>query len=129
MLNHKYKKEKIYLVEMNKRPSDEQINQLRSGVVITTPLQRDKSSRKTEVTAKTLPCQVRRAPTNEKVLEITLIEGRNRQIRRMAEAVGLLVIRLHRTSFAGITLKGLKEGDWLELSPQEMMIVQKAMTT
>jgi len=129
MLNQKYRKEKVYLVEMNKRPSDDQLSQLRSGVVITTPLQREKSSRKNEVTAKTLSCQVRRAPNNEKVLEFTLIEGRNRQIRRMAEAVGLLVIKLHRTSFVGITLKGLKEGDWLELSPQEMMIIQKAMAT
>lgn len=132
MLNQRCVKEKVYLVEMERPPSDEQVAQLSAGVVITTPTQRDKSgdkrgSRTIDITAKTLPCKIRRSPRNDRVLEITLIEGRNRQIRRMAEAVGLEVVRLHRTSFAGITLKGLTQGDWLELTPGEMVVVQRAL--
>lgn len=60
-------------------------------------------------------------------MEIVLTEGRNRQIRKMAEAVGLTVVDLHRTGFAGISLKGLSEGNWAEFSEAEMCIVQEAI--
>lgn len=57
-----------------------------------------------------------------------LIEGRNRQIRRMAEAVGLRVMQLHRTSFAGLTLRGLKgAGSWVELDNKEMTIINQLL--
>ena len=49
-----------------------------------------------------------------------LIEGRNRQIRKMVAAVGLEVVELHRTHFAGISLKGLSSNNWAELTAQEM---------
>ena len=45
----------------------------------------------------------------------------------MAEAVGLSVVELHRTGFAGIGLKGLSEGNWAEFSEGEMSIVQEAI--
>ena len=56
-----------------------------------------------------------------------LTEGRNRQIRKMAEALGLAVVNLHRTTFAGISLKGLSEGNWAEFSEKDMQIVQEAL--
>ena len=111
------------------------------GVEITTPIQRDNSEEKL-ITAKTLPCYVKRIKRNintqqdsssststsySRKVEFTLIEGRNRQIRRMAEAVGLEVVALHRISFAGIRLKGLSQGNWCELSGSEMKIVQEAL--
>jgi pseudouridine synthase len=111
------------------------------GVEITTPIQRDNSEEKL-ITAKTLPCYVKRIKSNintqqdsssststsySRKVEFTLIEGRNRQIRRMAEAVGLEVVALHRISFAGIRLKGLSQGNWCELSGSEMKIVQEAL--
>lgn len=46
----------------------------------------------------------------------------------MAEAVGLNVVALHRVAFAGITLKGLSEGNSLELSEKEMKIIQSALS-
>ena len=58
---------------------------------------------------------------------MVLTEGRNRQIRKMAEALGLVVVNLHRTTFAGINLKGLSEGNWAEFSEKEMQIVQQAL--
>ena len=60
-------------------------------------------------------------------VEIVLTEGRNRQIRKMAEALGLAVVNLHRTTFAGINLKGLSEGNWAEFSEKEMQIVKEAL--
>ncbi|KAJ1437170.1 pseudouridine synthase, partial [Ochromonadaceae sp. CCMP2298] len=104
MLNKSCRKEKDYTVQLDRAPSDEQIEKLKAGVVITTPVQRDRHGRvgrgsvTKDVTARTLPCYIKRkSPT---VLEFTLVEGRNRQIRRMAEAVGLNVLALHRTAFA-----------------------------
>ena len=63
------------------------------------------------------------------MVQITLIEGKNRQIRKMAEAVGLSVVLLHRVSFAGITLKGLSLGNSLELNEKEMKIIRSAIST
>lgn len=62
-------------------------------------------------------------------LEFTLIEGRNRQIRKMVESIGLDVVNLHRISFGGIKLRGssLGEGDWVELDEDEMEIIQKSI--
>jgi 16S rRNA U516 pseudouridylate synthase RsuA-like enzyme len=61
-------------------------------------------------------------------LRFVLKEGRNRQIRRMAEAVGLKVTRLHRTNFAGISLAGLTaSGDWKLLNGKELKIVHNAI--
>jgi len=53
------------------------------------------------------------------ILEFTLCEGRNRQIRRMCELAGLNVHRLVRTRMAGLSLKGLKPGQWRELTTAE----------
>ena len=45
----------------------------------------------------------------------------------MVEAIGLTVVKLHRTSFGGISLKGVKEGDWAELTAKEMTNILKAI--
>jgi len=50
---------------------------------------------------------------------MTLYEGRNRQIRKMAEAINNDVVSLHRVNFAGISLSGLSVGEWSELTAQE----------
>lgn len=118
----------MYIVDLNRAPSDQQVDSLRQGVVITTTTQRDKSSR--AVTAKTRPCRVARLPATDPTsrrLEITLTEGRNRQIRRMCESLGLQVMGLHRVNFAGIGLKGLARGNWCELDEAEMGVIQKAL--
>jgi pseudouridine synthase len=60
------------------------------------------------------------------MLEFTLVEGRNRQIRKMCEALGHRVIDLHRTKFSSIGLRGLAENQWAELTEREMEQVLKA---
>jgi pseudouridine synthase len=53
-------------------------------------------------------------------LELTHHEGRKHQVKRMCEAVGHPVIRLHRRGYAGLTLEGLEPGAWRELTAAEV---------
>jgi 23S rRNA pseudouridine2604 synthase len=75
--------------------------------------------------SKTKPCRVERlAP---KRLRMVLTEGRNRQIRRMCQAVGYRVVALHRVRIMHITLAGLPSGAWKPLSPHEQQALLKAV--
>ena len=60
------------------------------------------------------------------VIEIVLFEGRNRQIRRMCEELGIEVARLKRTAIAGVKLGMLPQGKWRELTPQEVSHILSA---
>ncbi len=53
-------------------------------------------------------------------LQIIIREGRNRQIRRMCEAIGHPVVKLKRTEFAFLTLEGVRRGRYRELTPEEI---------
>ena len=99
---------KTYAVTVKGEVKDEQTEKMASGVVIDG--------------IKTKPCEVfvtERKP-DRTFLKFIISEGRNRQIRKMCEAVGLQVIRLKRTEIAGVKLGGLKLGDWRELNEREM---------
>eukprot|EP00980_Cylindrotheca_fusiformis_P009522 scaffold2082_cov85-Cylindrotheca_fusiformis.AAC.2 len=126
-LRGRFKQPKTYLVRTTEHVSKEDIQQLREGVVITTVAQRD-GNRGKPLTAPTLPCQVRQSRDDPRFLEITLVEGRNRQIRKMLEAVGYHVLDLHRKEFLEMTLDPLQgPGDWARLSRDEMKIVQDVL--
>ena len=60
------------------------------------------------------------------VIDITIHEGRNRQVRRMCAAIGHPVIHLHRTAYAGITAGRLEPGKWRELGPDEVEALRDA---
>ena len=62
------------------------------------------------------------------VLQMTIFEGRNRQIRKMCEAVGLEVARLKRTSVGPLKLGMLKPGDYRELKPDELRALRSAVS-
>jgi 23S rRNA pseudouridine2605 synthase len=53
-------------------------------------------------------------------LQITIKEGRNRQVRRMAEATGIELVKLKRVAFAGLTIEGLRPGEWRPLTDREL---------
>lgn len=106
---------------------------LQNGVTIRTVAQRKgKSIHENTLVAKTKPCQVERlGPCS---CQMTLVEGRNRQIRKMMEAIGFTVVKLHRVEFMGICLgdngssKGLnRPGDWAYLDANEMNRVKEAL--
>ena len=92
------------------RPSinEEQIEKLETGIILDG--------------RKTAPAQVRVVTKQEGrvVLEIVLREGRNRQIRRMCEAVNLEVARLKRVAVGTVKLGGLKQGMYRDLSADEV---------
>jgi len=65
-----------------------------------------------------------RADDNNTWLLVTLQEGKNRQVRRLAEYAGYRVMRLTRTRFAGLTTEGLRPGEWRQLSAAELRAVR-----
>lgn len=73
---------------------------------------------------KTAPAKVKLLSADRKknasVVEMTIHEGRNRQVRRMFEAVGNSVQKLKRERYGFLTLRGLNPGDWRELTPHEV---------
>ncbi len=100
----RYGVEKVYEVETWKEPNDEALRALADGVELEDGL--------------TAPARVRRLGAAR--FELVLHEGRNRQVRRMCEAVGHRVRRLHRSIYAGLGVGGLEPGQWRELSPGEV---------
>lgn len=99
---------KTYRVTVGGAVNDEQIDKLCTGVVIDGK--------------KTLPCDVFVLERREDrtVLNFIIHEGRNRQIRKMCDVVGLEVLRLKRTEIAGVKLGGLKTGSWRDLNEREL---------
>ena len=75
----------------------------------------------------TAPAEARRL--GEREIEIVLREGRNRQVRRMAEAVGNDVVALRRVRFGPIELGGLGEGEARRLSEEEIEALREAGAT
>ncbi len=99
---------KTYRVTVRPSISEDQITALTQGVIIDD--------------RKTAPAEVRVVTKEEGrvVLEIILYEGRNRQIRKMCEEVGLEVARLKRTAIGSIKLGMLKQGAWRNLTDDEV---------
>ena len=99
---------KTYRVTVRPSINDDQITALTQGVIIDD--------------RKTAPAEVRVVTKEEGrvVLEIILYEGRNRQIRKMCEEVGLEVARLKRTAIGSIKLGMLKQGAWRNLTEDEV---------
>ena len=105
----RYGVEKVYEVEVEGRPGDAALHALAKGVELEDGV--------------TAPAAVRRlAPSR---LELALHEGRNRQVKRMCEAVGHPVRRLHRSRYASLTLEGLEPGAWRELEPSEVELLSR----
>jgi 23S rRNA pseudouridine2605 synthase len=62
---------------------------------------------------------------DKSIVELTIHEGRNHQVKKMFEAIGKEVIKLHRDSFAGISSKGLYEGQSRKLTDAELKELKK----
>jgi 23S rRNA pseudouridine2605 synthase len=100
----RYGVEKVYEVETWKQPTDGTLRKLAEGVELED--------------GRTAPARTRRLSGSR--FELVLHEGRNRQVRRMVEAVGHRVRRLHRSVYAGIELGRLAPGAWRELTRAEV---------
>lgn len=99
---------KTYLVKASERLSEEQLDRLRKGVELADGLTR--------------PAAVARIRDSAKYtfFEITITEGRNRQVRRMVEALGAKVLKLVRTQIGPIAIAGLEIGKHRALTPGEI---------
>lgn len=98
------------------------------GIIIRTVSQRKgKSEEENTLIARTKKCKVKRIGPS--ACQMTLVEGRNRQIRKMMEALGFRVVKLHRVEFMGMQLsRGLdRPGDWAYLNEEEMRLVENAL--
>jgi pseudouridine synthase len=104
---------KTYLVKASKRLTDRQLQQLRDGIEL--------------ADGTTRPAAVVRVRDSEKYthLEITLTEGRNRQVRRMIEALGAAVLKLVRVKVGSIAIGSLQIGKWRPLTKAEVEALRR----
>ena len=105
------KHEKEYVVTVNKPINEDFIFEMSNGVPI--------------LGVNTRKCKVRQISTF--VFNIILIQGLNRQIRRMCEHFGYEVTKLERTRIMNVNLKGIPTGEFRELSEQEMSGIMKSV--
>ena len=106
----RYEVPKAYLARLRTPIDERDLERLRGGVELDD--------------GPTAPAQVKRL--GEREVEIVLREGRNRQVRRMLEAVGNEVVALRRVRFGPLTLGNLKEGAARQLSPAEISRLRQA---
>lgn len=111
LLTHpKYEMEKVYVAKIRGILNGEKIKKLKEGIMLED--------------GKTSPAKVKVKSTNRKkntsIVQLTIHEGRNRQVRRMFEALGHEVLKLKRERFAFLDLKGMNPGDIRPLKPIEV---------
>jgi pseudouridine synthase len=106
---------KEYLVRVAPCPAKADLEEMEGGILLDG--------------AKTLPATVReiRSSRENATLRIILVQGLKNQIKRMAEAVGLRVLSIKRTSIGPITIKGMSPGTLRELTPQELNSLHKML--
>jgi len=112
----KFKWPKTYLVQVEGVADDEKIAQLRAGVELNDGMTEPAKARRLDVSPDWLwprdpPIRLRKS-VPDAFIELTIREGRNRQVRRMTAAVGLPTLRLVRLSIGPHRLDGLAPGQW-----------------
>ena len=109
----KHEIEKTYTVTLKGKITNEAIEQLRSGVQIE------------DYTTKPAKVKILKIDKEKNIsrLEIVIHEGKNRQVRKMCEAVGQSVMSLHRSKIGNISVKDLKIGQWRYLKKNEILSI------
>lgn len=114
LMHPRYGVEKVYRVWLEREPSEAQLERLRHGVEF-------------EPGLTSAPARVRKLTVDRRgLVEISIHEGRYRQVRRMFEAVGLAVTGLHRSAYGPLRLGPLPRGMWRELSDVEVARLRAA---
>lgn len=101
--------EKEYVVTVNRILTDRMLDEMAAGIPMLGTV--------------TKPCLIQKETPY--IFRITLVQGLNRQIRRMVEHFGYEVVKLERVRIMNMTLKGLPVGDWRELTPSELAGIMK----
>jgi pseudouridine synthase len=112
----RYGVEKVYEVEVEGAPGEAELAALRDGVELED--------------GRTAPARVRalRQGRDSTLLELVLHEGRKHQVKRMCEAVGHPVRKLHRSRYAELALGDLEPGEWRELTRAEVESLRREAT-
>jgi 23S rRNA pseudouridine2457 synthase len=119
----KFRHPRTYWAQVERIPDEQALEQLRTGVIVkdyrTRPAEARLLAAEPSLPDRDPPIRQRQSiPTAW--LELTLTEGKNRQVRRMTAAVGFPTLRLVRVAIGSIHLADLKPGNWRELSPEEL---------
>ncbi len=106
----RYEIEKVYVADVEGKPGAESLRRLAEGLELED--------------GRTAPARVRLLGPSR--IELAIHEGRKHQVKRMCEAVGHPVVRLHRSGYAGLGVEGLRPGEWRELSQEEVEALRAA---
>ncbi|MDQ2641245.1 MAG: pseudouridine synthase [Pseudomonadota bacterium] len=120
----RHKLPKVYWVQVEGEPTDDAITLLRSGVDLGDSLTQPAGVRRIDEPAglwPRVPPIRHRARIPTAWLELTLREGKNRQVRRMTARVGFPTLRLVRAAIGRLDLTGLAPGAWREVEPRELL--------
>jgi 23S rRNA pseudouridine2605 synthase len=112
LMHPRYEVEKLYQIEVDRSVSAEDLERLLTGVDL-----EDGPAKADQVTFLDAPHRV----------GMSLHEGRNRQVRRMFEALGYEVQKLERVSYAGLSTEGLGRGKWRLLEPHEVNHLRRSV--
>lgn len=123
LTNPRFAHPRTYWVQVERIPDEPALAQLQQGVRIqgyqTRPAIVKRLPQEPTLPSRNPPIRFRKSvPTAW--LEITLTEGRNRQVRRMTAAIGFPTLRLVRVAIAHLRLDGLEPGTWRDLTPAEL---------
>ncbi|WP_221565267.1 pseudouridine synthase [Alkalihalobacillus sp. TS-13] len=119
LMHPKYHVEKRYVAKVKGIPSKLEIRQLSKGIMLDD--------------GKTAPAKVKMKSLDKKkqtaIIELTIHEGRNRQVRRMFEALGYPVQKLKREGYGNLDLRGLNPGDSRTMTPHEVKQLRNLAVT
>jgi pseudouridine synthase len=122
----KHKVSKTYEVTVRGKITDDTLAKLQKGIYLADAYTKHDSKKKGQrATIKDI--EIVRHDRDRTLLKITLTEGRNRQIRRMLAIVGHPVKRLRRTHVGPVALKGLRPGQWRDLTAQEFNALEHSV--
>lgn len=113
LLHPRQEVDKIYHCAVRGRVTADKLQRLEEGILLSDGM--------------TAPARARllRMDGANSVIRLVIHEGRNRQVRRMMAACGLEVVWLQRAGFAGLTLQGLRPGQWRDLTADELKALRR----
>jgi 23S rRNA pseudouridine2457 synthase len=119
----KFAHPRTYWAQVERVPDGSALRRLAQGVEIqgykTRPAQARLLPQDPDLPPRTPPIRFRKNVATAWI-ELVLVEGRNRQVRRMTAAVGHPTLRLVRAAIGDLCLKGLRPGEWRDLTPEEL---------
>lgn len=123
LLNPKNHKPKTYWALVERMPSEQALEKMRNGLKIedyqTKPCKAQLLTPQPTISPRNPPVRFRKN-IQDFWIEVTLIEGKNRQLRKMTAAIGHPTLRLMRIRMANLTLNGLELGQWREINRRDI---------